>query len=550
MDISSLVAGSTGGALAAEPAAGAPGMEGGVGVTPETTPEVELKTEQKEERKRRLEEERAEKRQRAEEEREAKRRRVEEEREAKRKRAEEEREEKRRRAEEEREEKRRRAEEEKQEKRRRAEEEKQEKRRRAEEEKEEKRKRVEQEKEEKRKRVEQEKEEKRQRAEQEKEEKRQRAEEEREAKRKAEEEAREAKSRQQPSLTAFFSVAKPAPKSTPPPAPESASLYSKTFLPFFVRESCSVTNKLRLEKQALQASVQSLDLAMYGEQPSMVQQWLASAPPAATTAHVSAREVAAKVNLGASQEEILPLLSLLDTRYIRFYENIRPPYLGLWSRSLPEEYWAERSPFVKQPGLDYDFDSDLEWDVDDEEGEEIGEEDEVLEDEAGDEDVDDFVDANETARRMVLGPLEPVVAREGLAEHGIVLLVPVCSIDPSVDYWKKPRVEKTDTAAPADPASSPAAAASDEPKPVITDSADRSTLCDFIAGNREFTVLTLCEVARRVLPQYSKQVIRNTVDVVAARKKQSGVRVWVLKDSGEPASKHSPSQPTLSQALS
>ncbi|KAI4124356.1 MAG: hypothetical protein LQ347_005770, partial [Umbilicaria vellea] len=113
-------------------------------------------------------------------------------------------------------------------------------------------------------------------------------------------------------------------------------------------------------------------------------------------------------------------LRATSTKYLKFAEDIRPPYIGTYSK-LPAECAVSklcRNPFTRGlPQTNYDYDSEAEWeepgegeDLDSEGEEELGE------DEDGDE-MDGFLDDEDAGdgtgvagnrRRLVIGDLEPV----------------------------------------------------------------------------------------------------------------------------------------------
>lgn len=113
----------------------------------------------------------------------------------------------------------------------------------------------------------------------------------------------------------------------------------------------------------------------------------------------------------------LDLLNTVPVKYLRFCEDVRPPYTGTCTRLQDIHSMSKlaRNPFGRGlPDVDYDYDSEAEWE-EPAEGEDLeseGEE-EPDEDDAGDE-MDEFLDdeeANEATRavrrRPMLGDQEP-----------------------------------------------------------------------------------------------------------------------------------------------
>jgi chromatin assembly factor 1 subunit A len=92
----------------------------------------------------------------------------------------------------------------------------------------------------------------------------------------------------------------------------------------------------------------------------------------------------------------LKLLNELPYKYLKFAEDVRPPYCGTYAKNPTSSGLRKgRKPFERAlPGVDYDYDSEAEW-VADEEGEELLSEDEDdKESETGDS-LDGFLDDEE-----------------------------------------------------------------------------------------------------------------------------------------------------------
>lgn len=129
------------------------------------------------------------------------------------------------------------------------------------------------------------------------------------------------------------------------------------------------------------------------------------------------------------------LLKTVPVKYLRFAEDVRPPYIGTYSK-VPfgqSTRKLSRKPFMRAlPATNYDYDSEAEWD-EPEEGEELdseGEE-EIGEEDEGD-DMEEFLDdddadKNGAKRRNVMGDVEPVFTAlhwEGSAKQKGPRLVP------------------------------------------------------------------------------------------------------------------------------
>ncbi|GMM30180.1 hypothetical protein DAMA08_029250 [Martiniozyma asiatica (nom. inval.)] len=275
-------------------------------------------------------------------------------------------------------------------------------------------------------------------------------------------------------------------------------------------------------------------------------------------------------------------------KYLRFYENRKPPYCGTYSYTAEDVVEDLRlNPTVKitpkvQPivdeltgvnqglNIDYDYNSD-DSDNEDEEGEDVDaddDDDEEDEEDLASSDIDEFVEedaakgATGTARKVV-GPLVALV-RTCLdpttdAEHGKEFTENFHSlqwerlrhdihfpIDPFKNYWEDHQKEqekipvKTNKVVPEQKcekgkdkknseAKEPVAVAMTIKRKIITDSTHVETLKQFILKNSSLTINTLAELAGKQLLElhsYARSVVKNTIKSIASFDKKSGV--WSL----------------------
>ncbi|KAL8709542.1 MAG: hypothetical protein Q9220_005784 [cf. Caloplaca sp. 1 TL-2023] len=115
--------------------------------------------------------------------------------------------------------------------------------------------------------------------------------------------------------------------------------------------------------------------------------------------------------------EPLKILRTINTRFLKFAEDIRPPYVGTYTRLHDPQRARKicRNPFLRAlPSTDYDYDSEVEWEEPGE-GEDLDSEgEEEVESEDGD-DLEGFLDDEDAAdgaktlqkRRLIVGDLEP-----------------------------------------------------------------------------------------------------------------------------------------------
>lgn len=110
------------------------------------------------------------------------------------------------------------------------------------------------------------------------------------------------------------------------------------------------------------------------------------------------------------------LLASIPIKYLQFAEDVRPPYIGTFTKILEPRAHSNlcRNPFLRTlPTVNYDYDSEAEWE-DPGEGEDLESEgDEEEEDEDAD-DIEEFLDdADETGepsskQRLMCGDLEAI----------------------------------------------------------------------------------------------------------------------------------------------
>lgn len=259
----------------------------------------------------------------------------------------------------------------------------------------------------------------------------------------------------------------------------------------------------------------------------------------------------------ADETRLVKILQSLPQKHIAFSENVRPPYVGTFTK--PVTRFPRNNPFYRIPaeesGLNYDYDSEIEWTQEDEDGEDLDMEDESDENDdfvTEDDDLDGFVSSDESGapqrRIMIAGPLTPVTvwndgsdaARATLAPMAIDVLAyggNMDSIDPLYDYWTVPKKQPQPLQPPqqvsiaqlrapsssslasatAATASGPTAAqAAGAPAKKMIASADMKPFLTKIRGT-EMNQIMLVETLKREFPHYSKEIIRNTIRQVARR---------------------------------
>lgn len=142
----------------------------------------------------------------------------------------------------------------------------------------------------------------------------------------------------------------------------------------------------------------------------------------------SRKESQAKKLLNNAQDQ----LDTIPMKYLRFYEDVRPAYVG--TITTPMTYHKLRTLSRRPAGrilpLAYDYDSEAEWVEDD--GEDLDDAEDEEEDPDGDEDMDDFVDDSEAA---------PTIIRPGFEADSVPVSTGLCfenqkRLGPSATVYK------------------------------------------------------------------------------------------------------------------
>ncbi|KAF5096877.1 hypothetical protein D0Z00_002614 [Geotrichum galactomycetum] len=279
------------------------------------------------------------------------------------------------------------------------------------------------------------------------------------------------------------------------------------------------------------------------------------------------RDAVEAFNAGTTADEtrLVKILQSLPQKHIAFSENVRPPYVGTFTK--PVLRFPRNNPFYRIPteeaGLNYDYDSEIEWTQEDEDGEDLDMEDESDDNEdfvTEDDDLDGFVSSDESGapqrRIMIAGPLTPVTVWNDGSESAHATLAPMAvdvlayggnmnSIDPLYDYWTVPKKQaqpqpqhqplqppeqlsivqlrapssssssssSSTSTASGSKAAAPGAAA---PAKKMIATADMKPFLNKIRGT-EMNQIMLVETLKREFPHYSKEIIRNTIRQVARR---------------------------------
>ncbi|KOG96322.1 Rlf2p [Saccharomyces eubayanus] len=337
--------------------------------------------------------------------------------------------------------------------------------------------------------------------------------------------------------------------------------YEKFFLPFYAKDGVKTCDKWKLTKLQLENSKRKIDDALLNSNTANDDEllsWLKSKKVArGHKIKCRAVEVLQQMTLKEkTDDELHALLAQVPHKYIKFYENVRPPFIGTYSVdfTLPAN-----NPFSTDgTGFNYDYDSDVEWANEDEEGEvdnlESGEEEEEEDDEdmPSEGEFDGFLDTEENgdvdglsgAKRKFVGPLIPTICLKSDFENmsdenkryfqslkAEVLIETTVPIDPFKDPRPPPLPSKRSNPELQTPNSSQSQSPEKKQKTIITNSKDLLRLFDGIQDST-FSLGTVTEIAQKNLPQYNKQTIKNTIKEYAIRGSGKGdlPRKWEIKD--------------------
>ena len=208
---------------------------------------------------------------------------------------------------------------------------------------------------------------------------------------------------------------------------QKPSDYQKTFQPFFRKEYTTLAppSKLSFIPESLAFARQQAELCFAREASS-------DAYPKLKQSNVftrsrkwghgkqqSVRNLVSQIQssdsntIDLTQEDPLRLLKNVPLKFLKYAEDVRPPYVGTYTKTPVDCSVATlcRNPFKRAlPLVAYDYDSEVEWE-EPEEGEDLDSEGEEELDEEDVDDMDGFLDDDDVEgpkRRHIMGDIEPV----------------------------------------------------------------------------------------------------------------------------------------------
>lgn len=377
----------------------------------------------------------------------------------------------------------------------------------------------------------------------------------------------EAKERSQMKISSFFQVGqKRKEKKTARESSEGdtsknspKSFYETEFLPFFVQKNVSLMN---VGNKDILDSKRILDDCLNGALPKELsfKSYLNTFTNSSlsTVNDITPEEIINALNSSTTTENQVHQLiqDLPPIKYISFYENSKPPYIGTYC-SLAHQKCREsiiQNPFDNEiTGLDYGYDSDLEWNKEDEEGEDIENDEDDDDDDSimGDEDDEEFVEDDPQSNKKkfitltVINKWNNEENSQDFQSFATVKLVDIPGqIDPFHNYWatqNEPQVQTISVTQDATKSidnvlinkATPTMGISSSPniliaqKKTIKDSVVLANLIKFIENNNDFTIGTLVELSKKEFKDFTKALIKNTIQEIAVYDKRSSK--WEIK---------------------
>lgn len=345
-------------------------------------------------------------------------------------------------------------------------------------------------------------------------------EEERIEKERIKEEERREKEKGQRKIASFFSINQKKPLNKTPTV--SHTVFDELFLPFNVKQN-TVMHTSTLSPDELSKRKIYFDELLNGESRDVNSQlsFKVNKLIIKDTNSVTPEEIINALNSSEKTEtEIYEMLKHIPTiKYIEFYENAKPPYIGTWcSKAHKNMKFPILEPFNTEiTGYDYGYDSDLDWN-EEEEGEDIEDEDDEDDDDEEDDDMDDFVESNDSKPKKFLGPLESsCVWNDGTMFDDLKYerLNPNVEfpIDPTCDNFKDNDEEPSEK--------------KDTNKQIIQDREVVQQLIKFIQKYKDFSISTLVDLSKKEFVDVTKATLKMTIQDIASYNKKMGV--WEVK---------------------
>ncbi|EEB09096.1 CAF assembly factor complex large subunit Pcf1 [Schizosaccharomyces japonicus yFS275] len=381
---------------------------------------------------------------------------------------------------------------------------------------------------------------------------------EKELQKKALEDQALAKERQQLKLNAFFkagTTTKKAVNEKIRTTDEKVSDFRQDFKPFFVRDNVYM---IKPQATLTTASLDGLLFGKHDEQNGTDVNIQKIFPPKPKTKSATAgsneldnstvRSLVQELQNPSSKfapEVVLETLRRIPIKLIMFAEDVRPPYLGTFTRQPTQPNFA-RYPWWEDDSMNYDYDSEAEWIADDEEEDAedlLSDEDEDdASDDIGDESDTAFVDdedalqasvsvkATTTSRPLEVFIQKPTWDSSRFPQYTTHILVEkdgalATTLNPTYDYWSTKPKESVLTQSSLN--TQTLQLSRQKPKSKFPEK-DLPRFCTVVAGLQGNKVLVV-EQLRQLFPHVTKQVISETLNLVAVRSGKSLSDGWIIK---------------------
>lgn len=330
---------------------------------------------------------------------------------------------------------------------------------------------------------------------------------------------------------------------------ELTHAYNKAFLPFYVKRNMQMAGSFVMDKEDLEKSISQFDVAIQSgptQTSDLLDFFSSRAKKSDKISYTSPQEILHALNSSDVTESKLysMIQNIPPVKYLQFYENSKPPYIGTWCSGKHQSVQIPVSdPFnTSLTGLDYEYDSDLEWNGEEEEGEDLDNDDEDDEEEEMEEEdeLDDFVEGTDNKRRKkFMGPLVSFTKWndgnddeyfDGMKYELLDIRVefPIAPNDePPKKTCETPlSIQVTETVNyPASKTQSPNIEETTHTlvpkKKVIEDGNIIAELITFIEKNNDFTIGTLVELSQKELKTFTKAILKHTIQCIASYNKKA-----------------------------
>jgi chromatin assembly factor 1 subunit A len=314
--------------------------------------------------------------------------------------------------------------------------------------------------------------------------------------------------------------------------------FEKDFLPFFVQNHMEVASMGQLSSNELTKSKTQLDDILLNKKYNDISDFhlffaSKTVKPVDHGPTVTPDDIVNALNSSTTTEtQINEIINKFPPiKFISFYENSKPPYIGTWCSVLHQRIkFDPRNPLdTTLTGFDYEYDSDLEWNKEDEEGEDIDNE---------DEDDEEDILADEDDLRFVEDD-KPNDQTKKFHSLNVMIKINDGSHDGFFNSMKT--IAMTELPLPIDPFEITTKPKTPEPvktnesgkksKPIIDDTTTINQLIKFLDSSdfSSFSLNTILELAMKHIEFSNKSLMRNTLHHIL--KKERLTLTWSIKEN-------------------